>query len=1057
MQQTKDIAYIKAKQIMIKKSYKIGCLLLITLLNNAFSQTPDWENTKVIQINTLKPHATFLPFETADLARDDDAKKSKYYKLLNGNWKFKWSKNPDERPVDFYKGTFNTNDWKTLAVPGDWQMYGYDFPIYNSAGYPFPKNQPYLPKDFNPVGSYKTTFNIPENWNEREILLHFEGVNSAFYIWVNGKKVGYSEDSKTPAEFDITKYIIKGKNELAVEVYRWCDGSYLEDQDFWRLSGIERDVYLLAVPKVHIRDFEVKAGLDKSYTNGAFSLDVEIKNLAKKAKNHLVEIKLSDDNNKIVYEAEKKISFTDSISKISFTEDISNVKLWSAEQPNLYKLHIVLLEKGKETQIIEQKIGFRTSEIKNGQLLVNGKPILLKGVNRHEHNPTTGHVITKEEMIADIKIMRAFNINAVRTAHYPNNTIWYKLCDEFGIYLWDEANIESHGYGYDTDKTLGNNPDFKKMHLNRVERMVERDKNHPSIIVWSMGNEAGDGVNFLACYDYLKQRDASRPVHYERAERQGKDFQQKHTDIIPWMYANIESVKNRYLNKYPDRPFIWCEYSHAMGNSSGNFMEYWDLIRNNRQMQGGFIWDWMDQGIQQKTADGKIYYAYGGDFEPKGYQNDKNFCANGLISADRTLHPAIYEVKKAYQNIHIKPIDITKLQFELYNEFFYNDLSNYEIDYEILNNGNIIHSGKQKFLPTSPHQTTEFTIEPFMMTMKFGGEFYINFKVKQLKESLLVPAGHIVASEQFLWKNEVVNTSNKSAEKSNLKSAYAKNILIISGKNVAYTFDLKNGSLLSFKKNGQENLLKPMTINFWRAPTDNDFGSNMQTKLRSWKNAPDSLQVLNHNLLNQNGTTILTFNCNLPNVNATLKTIYTLYNDGKIDVFNELNIPDKKTPELPRLGINFRIAKQFDEVNWYGRGPLENYQDRKQAADIGIYNLKVADFYFPYIRPQETGERTDTRWFTLSTNKSFYKITADKTIDFNVQHNAIEDFDDGTEKHQRHTTDVLPKDFIEVNVDYKQRGVGGDNSWGALPMDKYRMLNGTYSFKFTLEVLDKNQ
>ncbi|MBK0381855.1 DUF4981 domain-containing protein [Pedobacter sp. SD-b] len=1035
----------------------IRLFIIILLFGNdalfAQNQNADWENTKVIQINTVKPHATFVPFESSALAKKNELVKSEYFKSLNGNWKFNWSKNPAERPLDFYKTDYDISEWKTIPVPSDWQMYGYDFPIYTNQVYPFPKNQPFVSHTYNPVGSYRKHFDIPTNWDKKQILLHFGGVNSAFYVWVNGIKVGYSEGSKTPAEFNITKYIKKGKNDLAVEVYRWCDGSYLEDQDFWRLSGIERDVYLLAVPEVSIRDFEVGASLDNNYQDGLLNLSIDLENHLKKAKNYSVSAILTDADGKTIYSSSKKVSFSDSSYVVKFNNTIPNVKKWSAEQPNLYDLMLILSQKGKESQFIDKKIGFRTSEIKDGQLLVNGKLILLKGVNKHEHNPITGHVISREQMIADIKLMKAFNINAVRTCHYPNDPLWYQLCDQYGIYLWDEANIESHGYGYDTNKTLGNNPDFKEMHLNRMERMVERDKNHPSVIVWSMGNEAGDGVNFLAGYHYLKQRDPSRPVHYERAERQGKDFQQRHTDIIPWMYANIASIKNRYLGKYPDRPFIWCEYSHAMGNSNGNIIEDWDLVRDNKQMQGGFIWDWMDQGIKITAQNGSVYYGYGGDFEPKEFNNDNNFCANGLISSDRTPHPAIYEVKKAYQNIHIKPIDINSLKFELYNEFFFNDLSNYEIDFEILNNGNVVKAGKQSFLPTQPHQKTEFTIAPFAMNKNFGGEFFINFKVKQIKDSLLIDADHVVATEQFFWKKETIDHL-ETKEKRNLITNVKGNLLTITGKDVVFKFDLSKASLISYQTNNKENLLKPIIVNFWRAPTDNDFGNKMQKKSYPWKIAVDSMVVKNYNLINKNGVTTLTFDCSLPTVNSTIITTYTLHNSGKIDIENNLDILDEKTPDLPRLGMNFQIAKEFNQVKWYGRGPFENYQDRKQAADIGLYNLNVADFYFPYIRPQENGERTDTRWFTLS-NGDFngFKITADSTIDFNVQHNTIADFDDGSQKHQRHTIDVVPQNFVEVNVDFKQRGVAGDNSWGALPMDQYRLLKGNYNYKFSIEKL----
>ncbi|TDG35350.1 DUF4981 domain-containing protein [Pedobacter changchengzhani] len=1025
-------------------------VISLFVFQKAKAQLPDWENTQVYQINTLKPHATFIPFESASLSKINDPIKSIYYKLLNGNWKFNWSKNPDTRPKDFYKTDFDVKNWKTIKVPGNWQMYGYDYPIYVSEGYPFPKNQPYMPKDFNPVGSYKTTFNVYDNWKDRKLILHFGAVNSAFYVWINGKKVGYSEDSKTPAEFDISKFIKTGSNEMAVEVYRWSDGSYLEDQDFFRLSGIERDVYLLAVPKTNIRDFEVNANLINNYLDGNFCLNVSLQNDRKKA-NVAVNVQIHDEHNKLIYQSTQKEIIGDSTAELKFATLLSKVKQWSAEVPNLYRLSIGLTENGKTTQFIESKIGFRSTEVKGGKFLVNGKPILLKGVNRHEHDPITGHVVSKESMLEDIKLMKAFNINAVRTSHYPNDPYWYKLCDEYGIYLWDEANIESHGYGYDTDKTLANKPEFMKMHLNRMERMLERDKNHPSVVIWSMGNEAGDGVNFIAGYEYFKKRDPFRPVHYERAERQGKDFQQRHTDFVSWMYASVDNLKNTYLGKHLDRPFIWCEYSHSMGNSDGNFKEDWEFVRANEQVQGGFIWDWMDQGILKTTDDGRKYFGYGGDFEPKGTVNDNNFCANGLLSADRTPHPAIYEVKKSYQDIHIKPLNIKELKFELYNEFFFKDLSNYEINYEFIRDGIVFHTGKQIFKSTKPQQKTEFTIPSFPVTLQYGGEYFINFTVRQIKASHLILANHILATEQFLWKNE-----NDYAKRVNGSVDYKierlKDESIFTNGQIRIVFNNDKGTLNSYQIDKEEMLLKPLALNFWRAPTDNDFGSNMPKKSASWKFALDSLTNSKFSIVNSKERMEIVFTGELPTVKSKVKIIYTLLPDGEILVDAELDNPDQSTPELPRFGMNFTIAKEFDNVTWYGRGPFENYWDRNNAANVGLYTTKVADFYFPYIRPQENGVRTDTRWFSLMNEaKKGLKITAEKTIDFNVQHNSIADFDDGMEKHQRHTTDIVPQNFVAVNVDYRQRGLGGDNSWGANPHKTYRMLNGLYKYQFSIK------
>lgn len=632
----------------------IATLFLAAAFNFAANAQPaEWENPKINGINKEPARASFMGYDTEKAAIADDYSKSPWFQSLNGTWKFNWVAQPESRPVDFYKDNFDVTKWKDIPVPSDWQMHGYDYAHYVNIAYPFPMNQPFIDHKYNPVGSYKRTFTIPEKWKGSDVFIYFGGVNSAMYLWINGQKVGYSEDSKTPAEFNISKYLRSGENTLSVEVYRWCDGSYLEDQDFFRLSGIERDVFLYATPKTRIADFFATAGLDAQYVNGTLNLDVKLKNSSKDANANLsLLVNLYDAaTGDKVYSETKKISVAgEGENSLNFSAIVNSVKQWSAEFPNLYNLTLQLTDsKGALVQATGCNVGFRTSEIKNGQLLVNGKAILFKGVNRHESDPVTGHVISVESMIKDIQLMKQFNLNAVRTSHYPNDPMWYKLCDKYGIYLYDEANIESHGYGYNPDKTLGNNPDYLLMHMERTTNMVERDKNHPSIIVWSMGNEAGTGTNFLATYKWTKARDKSRPVHYERAEKDTK-ITERHTDIQGDMYASIKHIE-KYLATDPDRPFIWCEYAHAMGNSTGNFQDLWDFVESNPKHQGGFIWDWVDQGFYKTNDKGRKYFGYGGDFEPKGTYTDLNFCTNGLVWPDRSIHPAIWEVKKDRKSV----------------------------------------------------------------------------------------------------------------------------------------------------------------------------------------------------------------------------------------------------------------------------------------------------------------------------------------------------------------------------------------------------------------------
>ncbi len=1060
-------------------------LMFAAGLIQSFAQPAEWENAKIFAVNKEPAHATFMVYDNEKAAIADEFSASPWFQTLNGPWKFNWVDQPEKRPQDFYKDSYNVSKWKDIPVPSDWQMQGYDYPIYTNIEYPFPKNQPFIghtykpgesskmtkglgmmPNDkyYNPVGSYKRTFTIPAAWKGMDVFVHFGGVNSAMYLWVNGQKVGYSEDSKSPAEFNISKYLHDGTNIMSLEVYRWSDGSYLEDQDFFRLSGIERDVYLLATPKIRIADFFAKAGLDAQYVSGTLNLDVKLNNSLKENQNGVnLTVNLYDAENgeKVFTESKKADVSANGSGTVNFSSSFEKAKHWSAEFPNLYNLTIQLSDNsGKLLQTTGCNVGFRTSEIKNGQLLVNGKAILIKGVNRHEHDPVTGHVITLPYMKKDIELLKQFNFNAIRTCHYPDDPAWYKLCDKYGIYLYDEANIESHGYGYDPDQTLGNNPDYMEAHLYRMSNMVERDKNHPSVIVWSMGNEAGTGVNFLANYKWTKSRDTSRPVSYERAEKDTR-IKERHTDIIGDMYASITEVEEIFT-KEKDRPFIWVEYAHAMGNSTGNFQDLWDFVESHpQQHQGGFIWDWVDQGFYKKNAKGRTFFSYGGDYEPKGIHNDLNFCANGLVWPDRSIHPGIWEVKKVYQYIKIRPLNLETYRFEVKNMFDFTNLKDYKISWEVQGNGVTVQKGEFPLLDVAPRTSSIMRIDDIKIDPQPGVEYYINFTAETTKGTEMVPLGHIVANEQyklpvFLPKAAVKeNVSNKAEVKTSPEK------YIVSNTDFSVTFDRKAGNMSSFKFKGDELVKEGLQLNFWRAPTDNDFGNNMQLRLKMWKNAGKTRVVTSDSIIKLNDAeTRIVFNFNLPDVDAAYRSEYVVYGSGKV-VLNNSFVPGKsllakgKNTELPRFGVCITLPKEYDNMKWFGRGPFENYWDRNSAAFVGTYSAKVAEQFVPYVRPQENGNKTDVRWMTLTNSKGKgIKFTGLPLLSVSALNYTIEDMDPGVEKKGVHPADLDVREQVNVNIDYLQMGVGGDTSWGRLPYDRYRLFPQNYSYSFTISPVE---
>ncbi|RRQ47990.1 DUF4981 domain-containing protein [Maribacter algicola] len=1050
------------------KTWNLIYITTLVLVSNVGAQEiPDWENPEVNAINRLEARATFWHFNEAMLDQKITALEN--YIDLNGIWKFNWVTKPADRPREFYKQSYDVSNWNDIPVPSDWQMQGYGYPIYTNINYPFPKNAPFIPHDNNPVGSYKRKFNIDKTWEDHKVFIHFGGVNSAFYLWVNGQKVGYSEGSKTPAEFDISNYVKTGENDLAVEVYRWCDGSYLEDQDFWRLSGIERDVYIYATKKISFKDINSKASLHSNYKDGKLEVLVEVSNHTEKSQNQTIDIKLLDGN-EIIFEGSKKIKIEGKRNlATTFVKDFLKVQSWSAEIPKLYDLQLVLTgNNGKQLDATKIKIGFRSTEIKNGQLLVNGKPILLKGVNRHEHDPLNGHVISKESMLADIMDFKKYNINAVRTAHYPNHPLWYQLCDQYGIYVVDEANIESHGYGFENGVTLAQDDMFAAMHMDRVQRMVKRDVNHPSIIYWSLGNEGGNGPNFLQAYEWIKNFDPTRPVHYEPSGRPDPEaYQPRNTDIIGWMYEQIPVIENDFLKldaELPSaqkRPFIWCEYSHAMGNSNGNFADNWEWIRSTPQAQGGFIWDWMDQGLQKISEDGLPYYAYGGDFEPEGVYNDNHYCANGIIGSDREPHPAVWEIKKAYQPVRFGQKSTT--EYQVFNENFFVTTSNYTFDWVLLEDGLVVKKEQLSLDVLEPQDTTILNID-FNYEFDRTKEYFINFHVRTSTDQSLLEKDFIVAQDQFLVqkaKNRPVISTKKKQHVKKLKNEE----YIVSGEGYEYRFSQEGYGLKSILWRNQELLAEPLEMSFWRAPTDNDLGAwnvlvNPKDSIYyNWRNAgriyelKDMKVEKGSNKMNGKQVAFTYFFLH-PTINTKNKISYTVQNNGTLVIESEL-LPgdDSSLTNMPRYGIRFAIPGDYENVSYYGRGPHENYSDRNTAAHLGMYTSKVKEFYVPYIRPQENGYRTDVRFLSFTNaGNSGLRIEAEDVLSFSSHHNPLEDFDYGNTKGQQHTIDIVPKDKVWLHVDYKQVGVGGDDSWSknALAKDKYQINPSLTKMSFSM-------
>ena len=1011
-------------------------------LTASAAEDPVWKNPQVNQQNREARRANFFAFESEELARKGDKTQSNRYMSMEGMWKFCFVKDHDKRPADFYKTDYDDSQWTDFRVPGLFELNGYGDPVYKNVGYAwgttFESNPPYIGETNNYTGSYRRTFDLPQEWKEQQVLFHVGSATSNLMVWVNGKYVGYSEDSKMAAEFDITKYVKPGKNLIAMQVMRWCDGSYLEDQDFWRLTGIAREVYLYARPKTHINDINVVADYDYETRHGILT----VTGTTSVNKDYTVFLELTDNKgNTVQYDS---LEQTRGIMRWNFAN--LDVKPWSAETPHLYHLTLRLEDKKQEVvEVIPLRVGFRHIEIKGGQLLVNGQPILIKGADRHELDPDGGYIVSVDRMVQDIRIMKQLNINAVRTSHYPNDPRWYDLCDEYGLYVTAEANVESHGMGYG-EKTLAKRPDFEKMHLERNQANVLSLRNHPSIIVWSLGNEAGYGPNFEKCYDWVKATDVTRPVQYERAEAGGK------TDIFCPMYYGYTDCEKYAQDKNP-RPLIQCEYAHAMGNSIGGFKEYWDLIRKYPKYQGGHIWDFVDQGLRDKSKlTGKEIFTYGGDYG-RYSPSDYNFNCNGIIAPDRRLNPHAYEVQYYYQNIWITDKGLKDGCFEVYNENFFQSLDNVELVWKVKK-----HGGTITLTDIAPQQRKLITCEELKQTLSRvlqhhpDEEICVNFEFRLRQSQPLMEQGQVIARQQFVVQPykfpelDAISSIEHGLEKEETVS-YIK----LSAAGTSLTVGKQTGWIDYLDIAGDTMLVDRQSImpEFWRAPTDNDYGAWMQQRFSVWRHPQMKLEncsVSGH---------VITARFDMPDVKAKLTMTYTLTDDGAVIVRQKLaTTKGADVPPMFRYGMQLQMPSRYDKVTYYGRGPIESYCDRKESQFLGVYSNDVSKEYYPYVRPQESGNHADVRWFRVHDGTKGLEFYSSAPMECSALPYLTEDLDDGPFKEKkvgRHSGDLTERPLTQVHIQQKQMGLGCVNSWGAWPLEDYVMRYAVRDFTFVIK------
>ena len=1041
----------------------------------------EWENPELVGQNRMAPHATMMIYPDIESAKKaeaiatlEDRSRSPWFSSLNGDWKFMWSPNADERPTDFFQTDFDDSGWDTIPVPSNMETQGYGVAIYTNVQYPWgpterrgrrnrdrdrePRSLT-IPKVNSHVGSYRRTFEVPKTWDGRRIHIIFDGVNSFFFLWVNGQKIGMSKDSRTVAEFDITDVVKPGKNQISVQVFRWNDGSWLEDQDFWRLSGIFRDVYIWSPGALHIFDYEIKTPLGESYKNGRLEIDLTIDNKKSRAENAKLTAELLDAKGERVIPV---MSASCNVpagqqAKQNVSGDVKNVRNWSAEDPYLYRLLLTLKgADGKIIEVIPVNIGFRKVELKDGNLLVNGQRIFIKGTNRHEHHPDRGHYVKPEDMVRDIMIMKQNNINSVRTSHYPDTPAWYDMCDRYGIYLVDEANIECHGA-----QDLTNDSRFEAAYMDRTVRMVERDKNHAAIIIWSVGNENGWGRNLDATSNWMHERDSSRLItSCEAGER-------PNTDVVCPMYSRPRSLE-RYSSRTPapHRPFILIEYTHAMGNSNGDLWSYWKQIYNKPYLQGGWVWDWADQGLRQPVVEDrngrflkvkpgdKTFEAFGGDFGPEGTPGDQNFCCNGLVSADRTPHPALAEIKKIYQNVHIKAINPAAGEIEIKNGYFFTKLDDLvKGSWTVSADDKVVQSGDLKDLDIEPGRSKQITLPVEAISPEPGVEYFLDLSFVLKDKQLWAPAGHELAWEQFKLPFDEPSATADTSQMPSLKLDNVGDEIRIDGTDFSVVIDNDSGFLSSMRFKGTELIAEPLKPDFWRAPTDNDRGNNMpercgiwRTAMRSWKPRKVTVTQLSSHVIQ------ISTESSIEDVQGEYKLNYRIYGDGTVMIDAEGQAAAENLPEIPRFGMCMALPQGFETIRWLGRGPQETYWDRCDAR-VDMYQGTVDEQWFNYSEPTETGNKVDVRWVALTNDKGLGLLAIGMPLlSVCALHYTAKDLE-GPE----HFYEVPRRDEVYLNLDYRQMGVGGDDSWGARTHPEFTLPgNEKYKYSFIIRPYDSS-
>jgi beta-galactosidase len=1042
-------------------------MLVLSCLSTAVAlvELPDWENPEMIGLNKEPPHCTLIPCLDEKTALTGTLESSPFYKSLNGKWKFNWVKKPAHRPKEFYKPEYNVSDWNDITVPGNWELQGHDIPIYTNVSYPFnPTNPtpPYIPNDYNPVGSYRTDFTVPEAWKDRQIFLHFDGVKSAFYLWVNGQKVGYSEESTTPAEFNVTKYLKKDTNVLAAEVYRWCDGSYVEDQDTWRLSGIYRDVYLFSTPQVHLRDFFVRCDLDGEYRHAMLKVTAKVRNYsAGPALDHTIEVSLLNPDGKPVGKNPLMTAKTGTIvagtdAVLEMQAEVKNPKKWSAEIPNLYIIMLALKDSSARTIEVERcNFGFRKVEVKDGQILVNGVPTIFKGVNRHEHDPDYGFTVPVSRMIQDIKLIKQANMNIVRTSHYPNQPIWYELCDKYGLYLMDEADMESHGISYGLNKLPGSDPKWTAASISRMASVVQRDKNHPSVIFWSLGNEAGFGSNIKAMADYARSVDPTRLLQYRQMNSV--------VDTDNLSYQTVEWCID-WAKEHPTRPYLMEEYAYARGNAVGDLQEYQDAFESYKNLCGALIWDWADKALRKFDENGKMFWAYGGDYGPPGTPSDGTMVCNGIVGPDRDPEPEYYEVKKVYQYVKGEPVDLAAGKISIRNKYDFLSLDFLNVTWELTVDGKVIQQGSLPKMALPPKQAQTITIDFKKPQVTAGAEYHLKVIFTLADDTSWADKGHIVAWDQFKLPFDAPESPAEKIEAMpELKLDESDDAFTVTGKNFSVVIGKKAGAIESFNYNGTEFISVALVPNFWRAPIDNEIENlwdhttetpigGMPVRLAVWKTASlgrtvksVSAEQINPQVVCIRAHVILPSGVGDTDYYHT----YTIYGSGDVVVKNDLVPESLKIPEMPRLGMQMAMPGQFNKMTWFGRGPHESYWDRNTGAAVGLYSGKVEELIHNYVRPQENANRTDVRWAAFTNEKGLGLLAVGMPLLYvSAWPYTMQDLEKA-----KHINELPRRDTITVNLDYKQMGVGGDDGWTerARPHPQYRLPLKIYSYSFRLQ------